>query len=94
MTGKGRVKLIQYKNNHFQLTVDDKPYLIRAVCYSPSPIGLSPDNGSLNTDMGWSVADSNNNGLIDGPYEAWVDADRSGTRPYYEIGRASCRERV
>ncbi len=81
VTGKGRVKLIQYKNNHFQLTVDDKPYLIRAVCYSPSPIGLSPDNGSLNTDMGWSVADSNNNGLIDGPYEAWVDADRSGTRP-------------
>ena len=69
-----------YKNNHFQLTVDEKPYLIRAVCYSPSPIGLSPDNGSLNTDMGWFVADSNNNGLIDGFYEAWVDADRSGTR--------------
>ncbi len=77
VTGTGKVKLIQYNNNHFQLTVNDEPYVIRSICYSPSPIGLSPDNGSLNTDMGWSIADSNKNGLIDGPYEAWVDANRN-----------------
>lgn len=77
VTGTGKVKLIQYNNNHFQMTVNDEPYVIRSICYSPSPIGLSPDNGSLNTDMGWSVADSNKNGLIDGPYEAWVDANRN-----------------
>lgn len=85
VTGKGKVKLIQYNNNHFQMTVDDKPYLIRSICYSPSPVGGSPDNGSLNTDMGWSVADSNNNNIVDGPYEAWVDTNRNekqdGTKP-------------
>ncbi|MDR1195837.1 MAG: hypothetical protein LBL00_05100 [Endomicrobium sp.] len=80
VTGTGKVKLVQYNNNHFQLTVDDKPYLVKAIAYSPSPVGLSPDNGSLNTDMGWSVADSNKNGLIDGPYEAWVDTNRTETQ--------------
>ncbi|MCL1972505.1 MAG: hypothetical protein FWG57_05905 [Endomicrobia bacterium] len=80
VTGKGKVKLIQYNNNHFRITVDDKPYPIRSVCYSPSPIGLTPDNGSLNTDMGWSVADINKNRIVDGPYEAWVDAERRERR--------------
>jgi beta-glucuronidase len=78
VTGTGKVKLVQYNNGHFQLTVNDKPYLIRAICYSPTPVGLTPDNGSVNTDRDWTFADKNKNGIIDGPYEAWVDANRNG----------------
>ena len=75
--GTGKVKLIRYDNGHFQLTVDDMPYVVRAICYSPTPVGLTPDNGSVNTDVDWTFADKNRNGIIDGPYEAWVDANRN-----------------
>ena len=77
VTGKGKVKLIQYKNNHFQLTVDDKPYVVRSIAYSPTPIGLAPDNGSWDVNKDWSWSDINKNGIVDGPYEAWVDANRN-----------------
>ncbi|AKL98001.1 glycoside hydrolase family 2 TIM barrel-domain containing protein [Endomicrobium proavitum] len=77
VTGTGKVKLTQYENNHFQLTVDGKPYVIRSICYSPTPVGLTPDNGSVNTDRDWSVADYNKNGIVDGAYEAWVDINRN-----------------
>ncbi len=77
VTGTGKVKLIQYNNNHFQLTVDDKPYVVRAICYSPTPVGLTPDNGSVNTDKDWSFADYNKNKIVDGPYEAWIDINRN-----------------
>jgi beta-glucuronidase len=77
VTGTGKVKLIQYNNNNFQLIVDDKPYVVRAICYSPNKVGLSPDDGTLDVSRDWSVADYNNNGIIDGPYEAWVDANRN-----------------
>ncbi|MDR1695644.1 MAG: hypothetical protein LBR69_03310 [Endomicrobium sp.] len=77
IVGTGKVKLLQYENNHFQLTVDDEPYVVRAICYSPNRVGLSPDNGTLNVSRDWSVADFNNNGIVDAPYESWVDANRN-----------------
>jgi len=77
VVGTGNVKLIQYNNNNYQLTVNDKPFVVRAVCYSPTKVGLTPDNGSVNINRDWSDADINKNGIVDGPYEAWVDVDRS-----------------
>ncbi|MDR1474736.1 MAG: hypothetical protein LBS38_03520 [Endomicrobium sp.] len=74
--GVGNVKLLQYNNNHFQLTVNGKPYVVRAVSYSPNKVGLSPDYGTLDVNVDWSYADYNGNGKIDGPYDAWVDANR------------------
>ena len=77
VTGTGNVKLIQYNNNHYQLTVNDKPFVVRAICYSPTKVGLTPDNGSVNINKDWSWDDFNKNGIVDGAYESWVDTDRS-----------------
>jgi beta-glucuronidase len=80
VVGTGNVKLLQYNNNHFALTVDNKPYVARAVSYSPNKVGLSPDFGNLNVSIDWSYANYNGNKKIDGPYDAWVDADRDNMR--------------
>jgi hypothetical protein len=75
--GKGRVRLVRYSNKHWQLFVDGKPYPVKAIAYSPNKVGLSPDNGSLNVSRDWMFADFNKNGVIDGPYESWVDKNRN-----------------
>jgi len=73
--GEGKVKLVQYKNNHWQLLVNNKPYVIKAVTYAPTKVGQSPDEGTL---LNWMDEDYNKNGKIDGPYDAWVDKNRNG----------------
>ncbi len=70
--GEGKVRLVQYENKHWQLLVDDKPYIIKGITYEPTKIGQSPDKGTLEN---WMEEDLNENGLIDGPYEAWIDAN-------------------
>ncbi len=84
--GRGRVRLTQYANDHWRLMVDGKPFLVRAVAYNATPVGHSPDNGTLVVHRDWMVSDLNKNGKLDGPYDAWVDADRnskqdSGEKP-------------
>jgi hypothetical protein len=71
--GSGRVHLEQYVNGDWQLIVDSKPYVVRGMAYSPSPIGSSPDNGSLVQYKDWMLADKNKNNKIDGFYDSWVD---------------------
>ena len=68
--GAKGVQLVQYENSHWQLLVDGKPFVVRAVTYSPTKVGQSPDEGTLGN---WMEEDSNLNGKIDGPYDAWVD---------------------
>jgi beta-glucuronidase len=68
--GDGKVDIVKYQNGHWQLRVEGKPYLIKGIAYSPTKIGQSPDEGTLDD---WMQADYNNNGKIDGPYDAWVD---------------------
>ncbi|AKL98003.1 glycoside hydrolase family 2 TIM barrel-domain containing protein [Endomicrobium proavitum] len=88
ITGAGRVKLIQYKNNHFKLTVNGEPFTIKAVSYSPSKVGLSPDFGTLDNLKDWTLDDYDKNGRIDGPFDAWVDANRNDKkdRDEYRVG--------
>ena len=73
--GKGKVHLVQYDNGHWQLLVDNKPYEVKCVAYTPNKVGLTPDNGSLVVHRDWMFADFNKNGRIDGPYDAFVDAN-------------------
>jgi len=75
--GDKRIKLLQFSNNHWQLTVDGKPYYIRGIAYMPNQVGLSPDNGTLNVHKDWMYSDLNKNGKIDGPYDSWVDRNRN-----------------
>ncbi len=76
--GKGRVHLNQYDNNHWQLIVDSSAYVVRGIAYSATPIGKSPDDGSLVVHRDWMIADQNKNSKVDGPYESWVGKYRDG----------------
>ena len=75
--GQGKVHLTQYANGHWQLFVDKTPYVIRGLTYNASPTGKTPDDGSLNVNKDWMIADQNKNGQIDGPYDSWVDKNRN-----------------
>ena len=68
--GKGKVRLVQYSNGHWQMIVDGKPFLIKGVTYTATKVGQSPDKGTLTN---WQFDDFNGNGKIDGPYDSWVD---------------------
>ncbi|MCM8779599.1 MAG: tetratricopeptide repeat protein, partial [Candidatus Omnitrophica bacterium] len=72
--GQGRVQLVQFVNGDWQLRVDKKPFVIKGVTYTATKVGESPDNKTL---QNWMTQDTNKNGLIDGPYEAFVDKNRN-----------------
>ena len=72
--GEGDVRLVQYENGHWQLLVNDKPYVVKGITYDPTRVGESPDKGTLEN---WMEQDTNENGLLDGPFEAWVDKNNN-----------------
>jgi len=72
--GKGKVRLVQYDNGHWQLLVEGKPYVIKAITYAPTKVGQSPDKGTL---VNWMEEDTNGNGKVDGPYDTWVDKNKN-----------------
>lgn len=75
--GGDHVRLVKYENGHWQLFVDNKPYIIKGMAYTATTVGLSPDNGTLNDQTDWMASDVNKNGKIDGPYEAFVDKNKN-----------------
>lgn len=66
------VKLVQYESGDWQLLVEGEPFVVKGVTYAPTKVGESPDEGNLSN---WTKQDSNNNGIIDGPFEAWADVN-------------------
>ncbi|MDD5477838.1 MAG: glycoside hydrolase family 2 TIM barrel-domain containing protein [Candidatus Omnitrophica bacterium] len=72
--GHGKVRLVQYNNDDWQLVVEDKPYIIKGITYAPTKVGQSPDDGTLKN---WMEEDLDGNGKIDGPYDAFVDKNRN-----------------
>ncbi len=74
MVGTGKVQLAQYENGHWQMLVDEKPFIIKGITYTPTKIGQSPDKGTV---VSWMYEDTDKNGLPDGPYDAWVDANHN-----------------
>ena len=54
----------------WKLLVNGKPYLVKGLEYSADTVGRRPEMND------WMWEDNNNNGRIDGPYDAWVDLDR------------------
>lgn len=76
--GEGKVRLIQYDNYHWQLLVNNKPFFIKGVVYTPTQIGFMPDRtNSLNE---WMHLDTDKNGLIDAPYESWIDKNKNNIK--------------
>ena len=78
--GGPKVQLKEYQNHHWQLFVDGKPFKIKAVTYSVTPIGLSPDRGTWDVSKDWQLLDTNHNGLHDGLFESYVDKNGNGKR--------------
>ena len=72
--GKGNVHLVQYENGHWQLRVNNKPYVIKGTTYAPTKLGQSPDEGTLGN---WMEEDFNQNSKADGPFDAFVDKNRN-----------------
>ncbi len=72
-----KIKLQKYQNGDWELRVDDKPFIIKAITYGPTRVGESPDDGTM---QNWSTQDLNENGIIDSPYESWVDANNNNRR--------------
>ncbi len=68
--GDGKVQLVQYENDHWQMQVEGKPFVVRGITYAPTKVGQSPDKGTLKD---WMTEDENVNGRADGPYDSWVD---------------------
>jgi beta-glucuronidase len=75
--GTGKVHLTEYVNGHWRLFAGKRPYTVRGITYNVSPVGKSPDNGTLEVHRDWMIADENKNGKIDGPYDSWVDKNRN-----------------
>ncbi len=71
------VKLVQYQSGDWQLIVKGKPFILKAITYDPTRVGESPDEGTLEN---WTTQDINNNGLIDAPYEAWLDENNNNQK--------------
>ena len=72
--GKGKVHLVQYETGDWELIVNGKPYVIHGMTYTPTKVGESPDEG---TQTNWMEDDFNHDGIIDGPYKAFVDKNRN-----------------
>jgi hypothetical protein len=69
-SGQGQVRFVKYENGHWQLLVDNKPFMIKGMAYMPTKVGQSPDDGTM---VDWMQEDDNHDGNISAPYEAWVD---------------------
>lgn len=78
--GGPRIQLKKFANHHWQLFVDGKPFQIKAITYSVTPPGLSPDRGTWNVSKDWQLLDTNKNGLHDGFFESYVDTNGNGQR--------------
>lgn len=71
--GTGATQLVQFENGHWQMRVEGKPYVVKALAYAPTPVGKSPNDGNYDPNNSWQTMDLNGNGKIDGPYDSWVD---------------------
>lgn len=69
--GYGKVRLVQYENGHWQMLVDDKPFVVKGVTYNPTPVGQHVSSVGLR----WMSDDSDENGRADAPYDTWLDVN-------------------
>ncbi len=80
--GQGTVQLLRYANGHWQLWVEEKPYVIHGITYVPTKVGQSPDKGTL---ANWMEEDTDRNGRVDGPYDSWVDTNGNNQQDSDEL---------
>ncbi len=75
--GGKNAQFVQYESGHWRMFVKDKPFMIKGVTYAPTKVGQSPDKGTVEN---WMFQDADNDGLIDSPYESWVDKNHNNEK--------------
>jgi hypothetical protein len=73
----GRVKVVKYDDGSWQLKVDNKPYFIKGVMFSPVKIGESPAEYTMRD---WMYYDDDADGLNDIAYETWLDSNKNNRK--------------
>ncbi len=66
----GSIVKVVKNDDKWKIMVDGQDYFIKGIEYSADMVGTYPETNE------WMFQDTNNNGKIDGPYDAWVDTDR------------------
>jgi beta-glucuronidase len=78
--GGDRFQLREYKNKHWQFFVDGKPFPIRAMTYSVTPIGHSPDRNNWDVSKDWQLVDTDNDKKHDGFDQSYIDTNHNNKR--------------
>ena len=66
----------------YRLMVDSQPYFVKGVCYSPSKVGESFDQGTIRD---WTTIDDDGDGQIDAAYQSWVDINKNNQKDPEEV---------
>ena len=75
----------QYEGSrHWQLFLHGMPFIVKGIAYNPTPVGQSPESNTLADWTSMSEADLNNNNLLDGPYDSWVDKNKNNFQDDHE----------
>lgn len=70
--GTGKVKLVEYANKQWVMTVNDKPFFMKGICYGVTKIGQSPD---LQNQVGFTDLDN-----PPGIFDSWVDKNKNNSQ--------------
>jgi beta-glucuronidase len=71
----GKIYVAQSKSGHWQLMVNNRPYIVKGVEYSPDAVSSNPKESNE-----WMNDDYDSNARCDGPYDSWIDANRNNKR--------------
>lgn len=73
----GRVKVVKFSDGTWQLMVDEKPYFIKGVVFTPVKIGENPDNATMRD---WMYYDEDKDGRNDIAYQSWLDENKNNKK--------------
>ena len=73
----GSVKAVKYDDGSWELMVNDAPYFIKGVLYTPVKIGEDPGEASMRD---WMTYDDNKDGINDVAYQTWVDENKNSIK--------------
>ena len=74
------VTVAQDGKGQWRLLLDGKPFIVQGITYTVNTVGQTPEGRDPARWKDWIGVDENHNGRSDGPYDAWVDANRNNRR--------------
>lgn len=72
-----RVRVIKNSNGTWELLVNNKPYFIKGVVFSPVKIGEDPGSASMRD---WMYYDDNNDEINDVAFQSWLDTNANNKK--------------